>query len=702
MRLFKYFAVFATVSLIAVGAFLFTQFGKTEAEKHEFWITIDENELKVVLDDAKRRGVDLGLQVKNVQNGIAVVYASNGNLERLSSKMHDHFDKCSGFIAHQTEADALNTISDSFSNVGNQKFVDYTIDNTANVAPLITQAEELRVRQMIINLSGQFATRRHDQPSGLLSAQFIKDTWTTLANGRDDITVEFFNHPTNVTPQPSVILTIQGTTLPNEIVVLGGHQDSIVSGSSTGTAPGADDDASGIASLTEVIRVISESNFRPERTVKFMAYAAEEVGLRGSNDIATNFRNNNANVVGVLQLDMTNYKGSPTADFAFESDSRFSNVPQTDFMKSLVTTYLPTLTYTNSACNYGCSDHASWHNKGYPASFPFEAPFGQHNNQIHTGNDTIARSSNNANHAVKFSKLGIAYVGELAKGMIPPAVPENRTKFDFDGDHKTDVSIFRPSVGEWWYLRSTNNSNFAVQFGNSTDKPIPADYTGDGKTDFAFWRESTQEIYAIRSEDLTFYAFPFGAAGDIPAPGDFDGDGTDDVAVFRPSQGVWYITRSTDNQTIFVNFGTNGDQPVVADFDGDGMDDVAIYRPTVSEWWINKSSGGVSAVQFGQSGDQTAQGDWTGDGKADIAFWRPTTGEWFVIRSEDLSFFAFPFGLTGDIPVSGDYDGDGRIDAAVFRPSDNVWYRSQSTNGVDFVGFGVNGDYPVPNSYVAE
>ena len=80
-----------------------------------------------------------------------------------------------------------------------------------------------------------------------------------------------------------MILTIQGTTFPSEVVVLGGHQDSIAgSNCTTSRSPGADDDASGIATLSEVIRAAMALGYQPERTVKFMAYAAEEVGLRGS------------------------------------------------------------------------------------------------------------------------------------------------------------------------------------------------------------------------------------------------------------------------------------------------------------------------------------------------------------------------------------------------------------------------------------
>ncbi len=274
-----------------------------------------------------------------------------------------------------------------------------------------------------------------------------------------------------------------------------------------------------------------------------------------------------------------------------------------------------------------------------------------------------------------------------------------RSPFDFDGDGKTDLSIFRPAVGEWWYSRSSDGGNRTFQFGSSTDKLVPADFTGDGKTDIAFFRPSTGFWFVLRSEDNSFYSFPFGTSDDVPVPADYDGDGKADAAVYRPSTNTWFISRSSGDTTI-QTFGTAGDVPTVADYDGDSKADLAIYRPSLGQWWLLRSTAGIVIFQFGNSSDKPVQSDFTGDGKADVAFFRPSTNEWFVLRSENSSFYSFPFGASGDIPSPGDYDGDGRTDAAVFRPSTNTWFAQRSTSGTLIQTFGINGDLSVPNSFV--
>lgn len=271
---------------------------------------------------------------------------------------------------------------------------------------------------------------------------------------------------------------------------------------------------------------------------------------------------------------------------------------------------------------------------------------------------------------------------------------------DFDGDRKTDVSVFRPSNGQWHYIKSSNSQTDGTTFGLSTDKVVPADYTGDGKTDVAVWRPSDGTWYVLSSNDSTVTGFHFGTSTDIPAPGDFDGDGKADYAVFRPADGTWYVQASVTGFTAF-HFGQAGDVPQVGDYDSDGKADFAVFRQVgiLGEWWVNRSSGGYTGVQFGLNTDKPVAGDYTGDGKADIAVWRPSNGTWYVLRSEDNNLTGLHFGANGDQPAPGDYDGDGRYDFAIFRAMEGNFYMNRTSQGFGAVAFGTTGDRAVPGAY---
>lgn len=696
----KVCSVLVVSALIVIGTFFFAgSLIRTSAESSPVWLTIDAAELDQVMASSAALGDPLDLRVETVEKGIAIVQSDDAQMARLSSHMHDKFEKCSGFIAHFSKDEALQFINRTENVDNNQSFVTYTIDNQATVNQLIPASLETNVRQMIIDLAS-FPNRRYNQPSGLASANFIKDKWTTLSQPRPDITVDFFAHPTATSPQPSVILTIPGTTLPDEVVVLGAHQDSINSSSQTGSAPGADDDASGIASLTEAIRVVVEKNYRPARTIKFMAYAAEEVGLRGSNAIAQDFRDRNVNVVGVLQLDMTNFKGSANLDLVMITD--FTNAPQNQFIRDLVAAYLPALTVGNSVCSYGCSDHAAWNNRNYAASFPFEASFGQHNNKIHSANDTLAESGNNATHALKFTKIALAYVGELAKGSIAPATP-SRARADFDGDGRTDISVFRPDSGVWYLNRSTGGFQ-ALNWGLASDKLVPADYDGDGTTDIAVFRGTTDpsqpDFYILFTGNYTFSGAGWGVPGDIPTIADYDGDGKADISIFRPGTQTWYNLNSSDGSVFTKSSGLPNDRPIVGDFDGDGRADLSLLRGGL---WITLQSSTDYQIsvqsQFGITGDIPTPADFDGNGADNIGVFRPSNGTWYYLRSDGQTSFA-QFGANGDIPVTGDYDGDGRSDHAVFRPNTGIWYIFRSSNStVQIDSFGLPSDLPLPAAY---
>ncbi|MEO8074242.1 MAG: FG-GAP-like repeat-containing protein, partial [Acidobacteriota bacterium] len=268
-----------------------------------------------------------------------------------------------------------------------------------------------------------------------------------------------------------------------------------------------------------------------------------------------------------------------------------------------------------------------------------------------------------------------------------------RPSFDFDGDGKSDISVYRPSSGVWYLLNSSSGFT-AAQFGVSTDKIVPADYDGDGKTDIAVYRSGTW--YLSRSS-AGFTGIAFGEASDILQPADFDGDGKAELAVYRPSNGTWYVLNLAANHHSNFQFGASTDKPVIADYDGDGKADYAVYRPSSGTWYLQRSTAGFTGVQFGEATDKPVPADYDGDGKTDIAVFRPSNGVWYLNRSTQ-GFTGIQFGVSTDLPTPAEYDGDGKADIAVFR--NGTWYLQQTTAGFTGVGFGESTDKPVPNTFV--
>lgn len=393
-------------------------------------------------------------------------------LPEVSERIHLREKRCGGYFAFATraEADAFIRNDRSAQAKSLAALVDYTIDNHATVDPWLPQVQAAYILSTINHLSTAYPNRYYASSHGQTSATWIRDTWAGLGSGRSDVSTELFACG-NCSTQSSVILTIQGTDLPSEIVVLGAHLDSIntAGGGENMIAPGADDDASGIATLTEVLRVALASGWKPKRTVKFMGYAAEEVGLRGSNAIAQSFQTQGKNVVGVLQLDMTNYKTGGGVDMQLITD--YSNASMKTFLTNLFDAYLAPLGMTRGTytCGYGCSDHASWTSAGFPSAMMFEAgdQDGDYFPYIHSSNDTLQNMGNSASNSAKFAKLGLAFLGELGKttsggpgpGNLPPtanftASPSGLTVQFTDTSSDSDGSI----VSRSWNFGDSSSS----------------------------------------------------------------------------------------------------------------------------------------------------------------------------------------------------------------------------------------------------
>lgn len=353
---------------------------------------------------------------------------------------------------------------------------------------------------------------------------------------------------------------------------------------------------------------------------------------------------------------------------------------------------------TNPAFAYGLSGHVGWAPGKYlVTAHEIGHNFGAgHADAPQSCTNSIMNTQLSGTTPLTFCNYSRGEIGGFVatNGSCMATVSTTRSAFDFDGDGRADIGVFRPGNGVWYLSRSTEGFA-AFQFGQQGDRSVAADYDGDGKSDAAIFRNGAW--WRIKSATNTVDVVAFGLAGDVPAPADFDGDGKADVAVFRPSTGIWYRLNSSNGAFLATAFGLPEDIPSAADYDGDAKADITVFRPSTGVWYrLNSANGAFFATQFGLSGDVPVVIDQDGDLKTDIAVWRPSNGVWYWLRSGDGEFRATAFGLSGDIPAPADFDGDGRSDISVYRPSTGIWYRLNSSNGsFAAVQFGLNGDAPV-------
>ncbi len=398
------FLILAIIALIAFNSY--------SQETSNFYATMS-------LQDARELKKDLPNEVEILaeKRNEAAVYLTPLAGHKLHDRVLVHGP---GYIFKSSLEEAIAALDKPKRTPQNR--LAFSITEDALVNQTLGLINTQNIEDQILELEA-YGTRYHNRPSATQAANDLKAKWEAMANtyGRTDVSVRLYNHVN--TQMPSVIMTIEGAETPDEFVIVGGHLDS-TSNQGNNDAPGADDDASGIATITEATRALFEVGFVPKKTIEVMAYAAEEIGLVGSAEIAQNYNNNNVNVVAVVQFDMTNYNGSAN-DVSFITD--YTNATLNGFLMQLLDHYNASgphqITYGTSLCNYGCSDHASWTGEGYMASFPFEANFGQHNSNIHSPNDTYSLTGTST-HATKFAKLCAEFLIETAKSDGALAVDE--------------------------------------------------------------------------------------------------------------------------------------------------------------------------------------------------------------------------------------------------------------------------------------
>ncbi|MGH9949076.1 MAG: M12 family metallo-peptidase, partial [Pyrinomonadaceae bacterium] len=193
----------------------------------------------------------------------------------------------------------------------------------------------------------------------------------------------------------------------------------------------------------------------------------------------------------------------------------------------------------NGLASYGLTGYVSWVPGKYlvPAHELGHNLGAQHAEAAQSCGNTLMNAQLSGSTSLSFCSFSQSQINGYIATSGSCLLPATSKIYDFDGDNRADMAVFRPTEGNW-YIRRSNGGYTFLQFGLSGDKPVSADYDGDGRMDAAVYRNGIW--WRLKSATNTVDYVEFGLAGDIPVPAHFDTDGKADVAVYRPSSGEWY------------------------------------------------------------------------------------------------------------------------------------------------------------------
>ena len=249
---------------------------------------------------------------------------------------------------------------------------------------------------------------------------------------------------------PNVIAIQYGTKYPDEYVVCGSHLDSY---SYSGMCPGADDNATGVASVIETARILSQYSF--ERSIIYCAFGAEEIGLVGSSAYADYCAEVGMNIVGYFNNDMNGYL-NPGDEIHIDLIYPNSVAPIGDYYMNVANVYFPEMQVRHVNFQAGDSDHTSFNQNGYMGIYPFE-DYQNYSPYIHTGNDLIGPSVNSFEMSQRYTQMNVACVATLAV-LDSESLVENKM---------SSVTMFPNPAQNTLELTSEYSGNNEVQIINS-------------------------------------------------------------------------------------------------------------------------------------------------------------------------------------------------------------------------------------------
>ncbi len=277
------------------------------------------------------------------------------------------------------------------------------------VQSLLDQVVAANITASVQHLQ-DYGTRNAYNAQSVVAQNWIRDQF--LSYGLS-VELQDFAMPSG-NASDNVIATLTGTKYPEEYVIVGAHYDSYTGGS---LAPGADDNASGTAAVLEIARIMSQYTF--DRTIVFCAFSGEEYGLYGSDAYATRAAMLGMDIHGYFNLDMIGYLKPGNTTIKSTLIYPASAQELATFYTNVAGTYLPDFVVNPGSLSGGDSDHTSFNNNGFMGIFPFEA-VPDYSPYIHTTNDIVGPSYNNAAQAAVFTKASLAAATTMANRLNPP------------------------------------------------------------------------------------------------------------------------------------------------------------------------------------------------------------------------------------------------------------------------------------------
>lgn len=299
--------------------------------------------------------------------------------------------------------------------------------------PVVTE-ENAIIREMMnqVNMDSLQATVQYlqDYNSRIWNSQNAFDASDWIAARMQALGLEVEQQAFNASTwlgsgqaAPNVIGIQRGTVYPDVYVVCGSHFDSFSweAYSGGGNAPGADDNATGVASVLESARIMTQYEF--EYSIIYCAYGCEEMGLYGSEAYASRCQQQSMEILGYFNNDMNGYLYGDVIHI----DCIYPNsvAPIGDYYMNIGSVYFPELPIRHVNFNDGDSDHTSFNQHGYMGIYPFE-DYQHYSPYIHTPNDLIGTSVNSWEMSQQYCRMNIGCLAEIANPVTDPfSIDEN-------------------------------------------------------------------------------------------------------------------------------------------------------------------------------------------------------------------------------------------------------------------------------------